>query len=127
MKWNLMRLNKLLRNVKYKNHQFRVVSKPGLDGFLLQSRFSAPCQFQKSETMQAGRKWYLSPYMTRSEVIQTAFKAVLTAEEHEVRESFLFKGQAIFGPHIDVEWWAKAMNKKLIPQDSRHAPRKSKK
>ena len=50
-----------------------------------------------------GRKWFLSFHMTRSEVVQTAFKAVLTALEHEARESFLYRDQPIFGPHFDVE------------------------
>jgi hypothetical protein len=41
--------------------------------------------------------------MTRSEVVQTALKAVLSAEEHEARERFLYKGKAVFGPHFDVD------------------------
>lgn len=50
-----------------------------------------------------GRKWRLSPHMTRSEIVQTALKAVLTAEEHEVRERFKYRGQPIFDPHYDVD------------------------
>lgn len=52
---------------------------------------------------QYGRKWRLSPHMTKSEVVQTAFKAVLTFEEHEARENFRYRGRAVFGPHIDVD------------------------
>jgi len=52
---------------------------------------------------QSCRKWFLSPHMTKSEVIQTAFKAVLSAEEHETRERFAYKGKAIFGPHFHVD------------------------
>lgn len=50
-----------------------------------------------------GRKWFLSPHMTRSEVVQTAFKAVMTAVEHETRERFAWRGRAIFGPHFDID------------------------
>lgn len=50
-----------------------------------------------------GRKWCVSGHATRSEIVQTCLKAVLTATEHEVRESFLYRGEAIFGPHHDVE------------------------
>lgn len=57
----------------------------------------------------SGRKWLISPHMTRSEVIQTAFKAFLTAEEHECRELFRYRGVRIFGPHIDAESLADAM------------------
>jgi len=52
---------------------------------------------------QTSRKWRLSTYMTKSELVQTALKAVLTAEEHEARETFHYKGEAIFGPHFDIE------------------------
>ena len=50
-----------------------------------------------------GRKWRLSPHMTRSEIVQIALKAVLTAEEHEVRERFKYRGRSIFDPHYDVD------------------------
>ena len=50
-----------------------------------------------------GRKWLLSPHMTRSEVVSTAFKAIMTAIEHETREQFLYQGRAIYDPHYDVD------------------------
>ncbi len=49
------------------------------------------------------RKWLISRHATPSEVVQTAFKAVLTAEEHEVREHFMVDGVAALGPHLDIE------------------------
>jgi hypothetical protein len=68
------------------------------DGFYLQVRFK-DCAAKE----WSGRKWYVSRHSTRSEVVQTAFKAVLTAVEHEAREQFTYWGTAIFGPHFDVE------------------------
>lgn len=50
-----------------------------------------------------GRKWHLSVHMTDGEIVQTAFKAVLTAMEHEAREQFFYKGWSIFDPHYDIE------------------------
>lgn len=50
-----------------------------------------------------GRKWLLSEHMTDAEIVQTVFKAVMTAVEHEVREQFLYKGQSVFDPHYDLE------------------------
>lgn len=50
-----------------------------------------------------GRKWYLSPHMTKSELVATAFKAVLTFQEHEAREQFTYRGRRVFGPHIDID------------------------
>lgn len=51
-----------------------------------------------------GRKWLLSPHMTRTEVVQTALKAVLASVEHEAREHFRYKDQAIYSPHYCVDW-----------------------
>jgi hypothetical protein len=53
------------------------------------------------ETMRT-RRWNLTPQMTDSEVIQTAFKLVMTSMEHRAREGFLYKDARVFGPHFDV-------------------------
>lgn len=50
-----------------------------------------------------GRWWRLSEHMTPTEIVLTAFKAVLTALEHEAREQFTYKGVAVLDSHIDVE------------------------
>ena len=49
------------------------------------------------------RKWFLSYHMTDSEVVQTAFLATKTAIQHELRESFKYRDEAIFRPHFDIE------------------------
>lgn len=51
----------------------------------------------------SGRKWRISQYMSRSEVVQTVFAALMAWWEHETREAFLYRGRAVFGPHLDVE------------------------
>jgi len=50
-----------------------------------------------------GRKWRLSAHMTDMEVVATAFKAVLTALEHEARELFQVDGVALMDSHRDLE------------------------
>jgi hypothetical protein len=52
---------------------------------------------------QHGRNFKISTHMVKSEVVQTAFLAVMIAEEHETRECFRYRGQSIFGPHFDVD------------------------
>lgn len=49
-----------------------------------------------------GRKWYVSPHATDGEILQTILKAIITFEEHEIRERFEYKGRRIFGPHHAV-------------------------
>lgn len=69
----------------------------------LQIAFNAPDRDNGHNAAWTGRKWWLSPHMTVSEIVQTALLAVLAAEEHEARENFTYRGRAIFGPHWDVD------------------------
>lgn len=64
------------------------------DGYLLNVEFR-----DAKRELQRGRKWYISRHATESEIIHTCLLAVLTAEEHEAREHFLFDGKPIFHPH----------------------------
>jgi hypothetical protein len=91
----------ILDRVRYKDWKFIV--RECLGSLDLQVRFMAPDSHDGHLDTQGGRRWLLSHHMTDSEVVQTAMKAVLTAEEHEAREMFLYRGKAIFGPHLDVE------------------------
>lgn len=61
-----------------------------------------PCTLTGETKTQKGRKWKISEHMTDSEIVGTIFKAVLTFEEHEVRERFKYQGQPIFNSHYDV-------------------------
>ena len=49
------------------------------------------------------RKWMLSYHMVKNEIVRTAFKAVMTAMQHEVEEGFKYKGVSIYNPHIDPD------------------------
>jgi len=53
--------------------------------------------------MQLTRRWFLSPEMTKSEIVQTVFKCVMTSMEHRCREWFRYRSKAVFGPHFDVD------------------------
>lgn len=46
-----------------------------------------------------GRRWLLARYCSVADVVQTALKAILTFAEHEIRESFKWRGRAIYAPH----------------------------
>lgn len=47
-----------------------------------------------------GRRWLVEREASESDVVRTLLKAVLTWEEHEIRERFLFDGRRIFDPHV---------------------------
>lgn len=94
-------MTELLKDVKYKNHSFVIHHDANRD--YLQVEWDGVDSATRQPRRCKGRKWYLSPHMTKSELIQTALAAVLAIEEHEAREAFLYKGYAVFGPHFNVE------------------------
>ena len=71
--------------------------------FYLQLRYVERDIETKDPKDQHTRKWKLSKFSTKSEVVQTALKAALTSSEHMVREHFLYKGERVFSPHFDIE------------------------
>ncbi len=98
---NIHEIRKVLADVSFRDWRFIVETDKA--GPFLVIEFDEPCNVTGQPAVQRSRKWKLSPHMTRSEIVQTALKALLTALEHEAREQFLYKGQPIFGPHFDVE------------------------
>ena len=93
-----------LVSVKYKDWDLQVGGDPVDEGNrpYIQWVFHGCCVKSGELCEQKSRKWYLSRFMTVSEVVGTAFKAALTAEEHECRENFTWNGKRVFNPHIDV-------------------------
>lgn len=90
-----------LNQIKFRDYQFIVVTEAGR--VYLQAYYEEPDVVTGENQVQKTRKWLLSPHMTRSEVVQTAFKCALTSMEHRTREHFLYKGERVFSPHYDVE------------------------
>jgi hypothetical protein len=95
------RFANVLARVSYPGFYFIVSASNG--GSYLQIKFTGPCNVTGEECEWKSRKWLLSTHMTDGEIVQTAFKAVLTALEHEARERFTYRGWSIFDPHYDVE------------------------
>jgi hypothetical protein len=67
------------------------------------------------------RRWFIEPESTPWQVVATAFKAVLTVEEHEARESFLYKGVGVFYPHHDLEELVSLRHKERIVRGTSEA------
>lgn len=109
----------LLESVAYLNWKF-LVFQDGPQMYLQVQFFAPPANDIHADLVQhQGRKWRLSTHMTRSEIVQTALLAVKTAEEHEVREHFLYRGRPIFGPHHNVDDLVEAIEKRQLRQDER--------
>ena len=107
---NLAEARRLIDQVKLEDHPAWWYVVRNFDGsafhgqpFYLQIRMLEEDHDSPGEIVEfGGRKWALSSHMTESEVIQTALRAYLDAIEHEGRESFRYRGRALFGPHISV-------------------------
>lgn len=85
----------------FEDYMFTVTE--GHGGIHLQARYIDLDIVSGKAEVQHTRKWLLSPAMTRSEIVQTCFKLVMTSMEHRARESFTYRGKRVFGPHFDVE------------------------
>lgn len=102
----------IIDKISYKNWKIRLGENNGY--YFLQCIFYAPDNYTGEIVEQRCRKWQLSSYMVPSEIVRTAYKAILTAQEHEVGEHFRYKGELIYCPHVDVEALVEIMRDKRI-------------
>jgi hypothetical protein len=86
---------------------YRVIferDKKNPDGrFYLQIACQRPDTFTGVMGEGRGGKKYLTEHVSKSEVVGTLMGLYLAYVEHEARETFLYKGRRVFGPHIDVD------------------------
>ncbi len=66
-----------------------------------------------------GRKWLLSPHMVRSEIIRTAYKAIIAAEEHEIQEKFKYRDCTVMGPHMHMDELVDLIQAKKLHDETR--------
>lgn len=90
----------IISQVRFRDKNIVLIDKEGV--WFLQVQYYEEDVHTKNTEEQHGRKWYISPHMTESEIVQTAFKAVLTSQEHIAREWFTYKGRRIFHPHHNI-------------------------
>ena len=91
----------IIEQITFMDYEFVVASDDSK--IYLQGQYYEPDIITGKTELQKTRKWILSPHMTKSEVVQTAFKCALTSMEHRTREHFLYKNERVFSPHYDVE------------------------
>lgn len=93
----------ILGDIHFMDWNLRLLEKG--DGFLIQWVFMDIDIDNPSGPMvpQHCRKWYVSPYSTTTEIVETAWKAAWVAMLHETKEKFTYKGRRVYSPHFDVE------------------------
>lgn len=53
--------------------------------------------------LQKSRPWFIGEGASESDVVDTAFAAVMRSYDHVVKEHFTYKGKRVFSPHFTVE------------------------
>ena len=89
--------------------RFRLLEKG--DGFLLQLVYLEPDAETGVLAQQNARKWYISPYSTETEIVETA---VCRSLMHRAKEWFTYKEQSVFNPHFDIKVRHKVAEAKLF-------------
>lgn len=91
----------ILKHVSFPGYTF--VAAHNASGRYLQASYMEADIISGKMVEQKTRKWQLSEHMVKSEIVQTAFKCILTSAEHTVREHFKYRDERVYGPHFDVE------------------------
>lgn len=96
-----LHLQQLAERISFPGLRIQIQREDGRD-FLRVVNKLGTCNETGAEFPWNGRKWRLSPHMTDMEVVNTAFLAILTAQEHEARELFRVDGVALMDSHRDL-------------------------
>lgn len=92
----------ILDGVGFQDRKFILLEKG--DGFLVQMEyFEADVEKPGSEPVsQKTRKWYVSPFMTESEIVETCWAMVCRSQLHIASEHFTYRGRRVYSQHFDI-------------------------
>src|SRR4051812_16750509 len=93
-----------LRDVEFLDRKFLLIEKVPGEVYLIQMSYMEPDvnKAEEGPVEQKTRKWYISPYMTESEIVETCWVMVLRSQQHVASEYFKYKGRAVYSQHFDV-------------------------
>ncbi len=94
-------IQKIIDRIEFMDREFRLLDKG--DGFLLQVTYVEADIDTGVPEEQRARKWYISPHMTETEIVETAFAACQRSMMHVVGEHFLYLGKRVYSPHFEID------------------------
>jgi hypothetical protein len=94
-------VERIVAGVSFLDRRFRVLEKG--DGFLVQLEYDERCVVTGELKLQRARKWYVSPWSTETEVVETCWAAVCRSQMHVAGEHFTYRGRRVYSPHFNVE------------------------
>ena len=110
-------LQEILNDIECMDYSFEI-RELGEGGFLVSAVYDEEDIYTKEIEVQRTRKWYISPFAIKSEIVQTCIKIILTSMEHRVREHFKYRGELVLGPHFDIDALHElAANKRIQVRD----------
>ena len=95
-------LNSILNKIKYKD--WKLIAQNYTDCYVIKWVFldkDVTNPYDHNLYEQHCRKWFISKHSTESEVIRSAYLAVIQAEMHEAAEQFQFNDVRLFDPHTN--------------------------
>lgn len=97
-------IESIIGRIQFLDRTFRLMEKG--DGYLVQMEYMEPdVDKPGSEPVkQSTRKWYISPFMTESEIVETCWAMVCRSQIHVASEHFQYKGRRVYSQHFDVEY-----------------------
>jgi hypothetical protein len=72
-------------------------------GWAIQVTYTEPDIDTGKLELQKSRRWVIEPNATESDVVHTAFAAVMRSYDHVVQEHFMYKGKRVYSPHFAIE------------------------
>jgi hypothetical protein len=112
----LEQIKNILNNINYKNWWFEIKEIQNDFGYLIRTCFMAKDADSDIIEKQECRWFFLNFNATETEIVRTAFKAIETAEYHELCESFFYLYKRIYHPHLDLHKMADFMNTNPIDE-----------
>lgn len=86
-------IQKILDDVSFQDRKFLLLDKG--DDYLIQMSYMEP-------DVGKARKWYVSPFMSESEIVETCWAAVQRSQLHIASEYFMYRGKRVYSQHFDI-------------------------
>jgi hypothetical protein len=102
-KKTLDQVKAIVDKVQFMDRRFLVLVKD--DGFLLQMEYYEPDVDKpgSAPVRQSTRKYYLSPFMTETEIVETCWLCVQRSQLHVASEHFTYVGRRVYSQHFSIE------------------------
>ncbi len=91
----------IVAECKFPDFHFEVITIDSVN-YIRGVYYEADTQTGQRERQQT-RYWIVETTASRSEIVATCFKCIMTSMEHRTRERFTYRNRAIYQPHHDVD------------------------